>query len=235
MALNTLLIFAKYAEAGLVKTRMVPPLTPTEAADLHEASLCTVCERVATLAGVEVKLVVTPDGRLDAVRKMTPPLAGDFWPQGDGDLGDRLARAVRRAFDGGTDGVLLLGADSPTVPIEFFNRATASLVDHDAVLGASEDGGYYLLALSRPVPSLFQGVAWGGPNVAEETRARAESARLRWIELPIWYDLDRFEDLKRARRDLGPASTTGSAGVALRQLIGRLVKRYPPHPHRNSQ
>jgi hypothetical protein len=144
----------------------------------------------------------------------------DCWPQGEGGLGQRLTRAMDRAFGLGAKGVLLLGADSPTLPTGFLNRAVASLVEHDAVLGPCEDGGYYLLGIRRRLPMLFERIDWGSAHVADQTRQRAAEAGIDLHALPSWYDLDRFDDLKRAARDLAEtADESQPAAVALRSLI----------------
>ncbi len=206
---------------------MVPPLTPTEAAQLHTASLLAVCERIGSIGNLDMKLVVTPDERVSDMGKLVA--AGECWPQGSGDLGRRLARATDRAFGAGAEGVLLLGADSPTLPVSFLATAAANLSRHQAVLGPSEDGGYYLLGLRQPLPALLERIDWGGEKVADQTRQRAAAAGIDLWELPVWYDLDRFDDLKRAVGDLAaPAQRPlqGPAVTALRRIIETLVDSY---------
>lgn len=209
---------------------MVPPLTPTEAAELHTASLLAVCERVGSLENLDTKLVVTPDERVSDLGKLVA--ANECWPQGSGDLGQRLTRATDRAFCAGAEGVLLLGADSPTLPVSFLATAAAKLSRHQAVLGPSEDGGYYLLGLRQPLPVLLQRIDWGGEKVADQTRQRAAAAGIDLWELPIWYDLDRFDDLKRAVADLVDTADTlqqpsrGPAATAFYRYVETLVERY---------
>lgn len=206
---------------------MVPPLTPTEAAELHTASLLAVCERAGGIETLDVRLVVTPDERVSDLGKLVNECG--CWPQGSGDLGRRLARATGRAFCAGADGVLLLGADSPTLPVSFLTTAATNLSRHQAVLGPSEDGGYYLLGLRQPLPVLLERIDWGSEKVADQTRRRAAVAGIDLWELPVWYDLDRFDDLKRAVGDLAdPARrpSQGPASAALRRCIEALVESY---------
>ncbi len=272
----TVLIFAKYPTAGTVNTRMVPPLTSEQAAQLHYASLLTVCENVAALGdqacrsnadqshqrkgrvakpragawgsdeqdtsapgdvggmdcklvgaancklvgAVDCRLVVTPDGRVDDLRKMVGVDVADCWPQGDGDLGRRLARATDRALSDNSAGVIVLGADSPTLPRGFLERAVTKLSRHAAVVGPCDDGGYYLIGLRRSMPVLFERINWGSAEVARQTGERAVDAGIDLAELPLWYDLDRPEDLTRAAEDLADVTdTTRPAMIALRRLI----------------
>ncbi len=223
MARITTLVFAKYPQPGAVNTRMVPPLTPTEAAELHTASLLAVCESIGSIADLDTKLVVTPDERVSDLGKLVG--ASECWPQGDGDLGRRLARATDRAFGAGAEGVLLLGADSPTLPVSFLTTAVANLSRHQAILGPSDDGGYYLLGVRQPLPVLLERIDWGGEKVADQTRQRALAAGIDLWELPAWYDLDRFDDLKRAVGDLVDTAQGPAATVFCRYLEA-IVERY---------
>ena len=227
MRQTVVLIFAKYPTAGAVKTRMTPPLSGEEAVELHEACLRMVCENVASVDTLETKLVVTPDDRAIDLAHRVGLHEGDAWPQGDGDLGDRLNRAVVRAFDSDARSVLLLGADSPTLSAEKLHEAIDALDDHQAVLGPCEDGGYYLLGLNVPTPALLTGIDWGSDCVADQTRQRADEAGIDLHELSTWYDLDRFEDVARARRDLTDADLSARPMArALMALVTGLVNKY---------
>ncbi|MCH7993061.1 MAG: TIGR04282 family arsenosugar biosynthesis glycosyltransferase [Planctomycetes bacterium] len=218
------LIFAKYPEPGAVKTRMVPPLTFEQAATLHRLSLQTVCEIVIDTAGLDATLVVTPDDTVAAFGAVVGRSDVACLPQGDGDLGSRLRRAVSRVFDDGGRGVVLLGADSPTLPVSYLQEAIIMLGGHDVVMGPCDDGGYYLLGLGGPHTTLFDQVDWGGSLVASQTRARSAAAGLDLAELPAWYDLDRFDNLARAADDLrAPAGTDPAARRELRTLIESLT------------
>lgn len=224
MANIKVLIFAKYPQPGLVKTRMTPPLTQDQAAAVHCASILAVCERTNVLPNVKTILVVTPDEKKNELKNIVSDNVDEYWAQGAGDLGERLIRAVDRAFSLSADAVILLGADSPTIPDEYFHHTIELLARHDAVLGPCEDGGYYLLALSSPMPALFQNINWGSENVADETRKRAADEAIDLSELKTWYDLDRYEDLVRAKRDLQSVSKDDLPNTfALKERIDELV------------
>ena len=221
------LLFAKYPEPGSVKTRMTPPLCPQEAAKLHRASLQCTLEALQLWPQFNVHLVITPDGRLSDFREQFGVPAPKVWTQGEGDLGERLVRAVERAFGEGNSRVLLLGADSPTLPMQRLFDAIDRLSTFDVTLGSCDDGGYYLMGLQRCVPELFEDISWGGAQVAAQTKARAQQAGLSLFELPPWYDLDRFEDLKRARTHLADAERTASAvRHELQGLVNSLLEKY---------
>jgi len=251
----TALIFAKYPTPGQVKTRLVPPLTPEEAANLHRASLAATCELVRAAGVSRSVLVVTPD---DATHRLADELCepepqaehspgapgacavlreppehsmqnarqlDDTWSQGTGSLGERLVRAADRAFAEGASKVLLFGADSPTIPMDHIHEAIASLGRHPAVIGPCDDGGYYLLGLASPQPVLFDGIDWGSERVAEQTRAQARAAGIDLHELPAWHDIDRWSDLERAALSLAGYDDLGRNRAALRNMIRRLLAR----------
>lgn len=221
------LIFAKYPTAGAVKTRMTPPLAAEEAAELHEACLRMVCENVAMVGTLETKLVVTPDDRAIDLARRIGMNEHDCWPQGDGDLGDRLSHAVERALNSASHRVLLLGADSPTLPTDVLAEAVKRLINGETVLGSCDDGGYYLLGLCEPMPAMFDGIDWGGADVAQETRDRAVSGGVGLHELGPWYDLDRFGDLTRALADLTASDLTRRPMAdALRRRVETLIRKY---------
>jgi glycosyltransferase A (GT-A) superfamily protein (DUF2064 family) len=96
--------------------------------------------------------------------------------------------------------VLLVGTDSPTLPLALVMEAEDRLETADLVFGPSDDGGYYLLGQRRLYPEIFCGVAWGSTDVLPTTLAKLETSRVQL--LPPWYDVDRPDDLVRLQRDL---------------------------------
>lgn len=235
-------IFARYPEAGAVKSRMSPPLSGVEAAELHRASLRAVCElvgrafrgRIGPAGGGATRgraaVLVTPDERVGDLAGELRRLGVACRPQGDGDLGQRLVRAAREAWEAGAEAVLFLGADSPTLPAAYLRAAVEALEQWPAAVGPCEDGGYYAIGLRRELSrweALFADIPWGGPEVFETTCRRATEAGLELHVLPAWYDLDRYDDLARALGDLDGAAASESPvrpeARALRELIARLV------------
>lgn len=224
------LIFAKYPTPGRVKTRLHRAFTPEQAAGIHEACLVSTLSRLAGGgSGTVPILLFTPDedaARWDALLGRAgcdPPR----WPQGPGDLGERLARAFRRGFEEGFERVLAVGSDSPTLWPEHLQRALAALADADLALGPTEDGGYYLVALNRHAPAVFADIDWGTDRVARQTLAAARSAGLRAQTLPMGYDLDRPEDVTRLLDGLGGHAASG-ADRALRSALRRIIADHGP-------
>jgi rSAM/selenodomain-associated transferase 1 len=221
----TILVFAKYPEPGRVNTRLVPPLSHAQAAALHRASLDTTCELARSIDGARAVLVVTPDDRASDLAGEVAPAVDAHWAQGPGTLGARLARATARAFDEGATAVVLLGADSPTLPRRYLHEALAALEDHPVAMGPSDDGGYYLLALALNVPELFDGVHWGTGRVADQTRRRAQEVGVRLHEIANWHDIDRPEDIRRAVAAPADADDARPRRDALRRHLEDLLDR----------
>lgn len=193
-------VFAKYWQPGAVKTRLAATVGPEAAASLHRAFLATVLQRFRSLAATRI-LCFAPADRTEEFAR----LAGADWqlqPQSAGDLGERMASFFRTSFERGCERVVLIGSDSPTLPVACVRQAYELLATHRVVLGPSDDGGYYLIGTSENVPLIFQNIPWSGPLVLAETLRRLEFARIPVAQLPPWYDVDDFEDLRRLAVEL---------------------------------
>jgi rSAM/selenodomain-associated transferase 1 len=134
-------------------------------------------------------------------------LAGPGWrlvPQADGDLGVRMRHYFQAALDGGFRRVVLIGSDSPTLPVQRVHEAFEALDDVSVVLGPSSDGGYYLLGLAERIPKadIFVQMMWGTATVCSRTVSRLTAARIPFSCLPEWYDVDDQGTLDRLRNDL---------------------------------
>lgn len=196
-----LLIFAKYPETGRVKTRLCPPLSPEQAAAIQRSCIRLVCERAFRAWPVRPVLVISPDDSEAAFRTLVGPYIR-IQPQGGGDLGDRLARAIDAAFQSGDEQVLVMGSDSPTIPAGRFDDAHNALRTHDLILGPCDDGGFYLLGLKRTHDDLFKRVPWSTNRTCSGMTKQALACGLKVATLDPWYDIDRPDDLPRAMADV---------------------------------
>jgi len=198
-----LAVFAKAPVPGRVKTRLIPPLTPVEAARIARACLEESLRRFVPAAeGATASLYL--DGDVDdSLLALCGSLDVPVVPQSVGDLGARLRSAFRAARSGGASKVLAIGSDSPTLDPARIREAIEALDTSDIVLGPTEDGGYYLIGTRRDADGIFDGIPWSTPNVARATLARAAALGLSVQQLPAWYDLDDVASLRRARDDAG--------------------------------
>lgn len=174
------LVFARQARAGRVKTRLVPLLGADGAARLH------------------ARLVRRALATARAARLGEVTLWGSSRQRGP-DLGVRMEHALRHALRRAPRAILM-GADAPALRPAHLRRAARWLAGGaDAVFAPAEDGGYALVALRRVSPRLFEGIEWGGARVMAQTRARLAALGWRARELPQVWDVDRPEDVARLR------------------------------------
>lgn len=200
---RTLLVFVKRPRPGEVKTRLAADLGDDGAAAVYRA-----------LAEAEIAST-RPRGReyerrflyapADAGREVADWLRGEsVAPQEGEDLGARMAAAFEGAFRAGAERVAIIGSDVPWVTRARVKAAFAGLDAGDVVLGPCDDGGYYLLALSRPRPELFQGIAWSTSTVLQSTLDRAQAHGLRVVMLEPLPDVDTLADVRRSWERLRP-------------------------------
>ncbi|MDY7012560.1 MAG: TIGR04282 family arsenosugar biosynthesis glycosyltransferase [Cyanobacteriota bacterium] len=189
-----LIVFTRYPEAGKTKTRLIPVLGAEGAAKLQremtEQTLARVqnCDRARS---VEIHFC---GGSLQQMQNWL----GDRWTyreQERGDLGQRMASALRSAFAEGMERAVIIGIDCPDLGANLMSEAFDTLKTCDLVLGRAADGGYYLIGLRKPIPALFEGIAWGTSQVLQQTVAIAEALGCAIAYLPLLHDIDTPEDL----------------------------------------
>ncbi len=215
------IVMAKRAIPGRVKTRLVGALTSSQAAEVHRAMLECVLTRVAPLAS-DARLIVALDAPSPYDPHTLPPaLRDDRCPwelldQGSGELGDRMGR-IWREIGGGP--VVFFGADAPDAPLEQALRAARQGLDgsRGCLIGPTGDGGYWTLGCPVWQPMLFESIDWGSDRVYDQTLARAREASIGITNLPAWDDVDTPQDLAMLRRRLQDA-----AEPPLRLLARRL-------------
>ena len=189
-----LAVMAKAPRPGKVKTRLQPPLTAEEAAQLNICFLRDTAQNIADLAigGKAAGLVCyTPVGDEVAFDGLLPPHFALIAQRGDG-FGERLHLAATDILACGFRAVCLIDSDSPTVPASALQAAVEALAQPGdrVVLGGSEDGGYYLIGMKQAHAAPFERITWSAASVLAETRERVLAAGLTLVELPTWYDVD---------------------------------------------
>ncbi len=204
-------IFAKPAVSGSVKTRLLPTLTPEEAAEFHLAALSDTLSVAENVAGARVELhVAGDDDDVAELRALYPGRAVER--QSEGDLGARLRAAFHAVFEAGVEKAVVVGSDHPTLPTEYLSLAFHELASADIVFGPSRDGGYYAVGVRRGAwpraAKAFDEIPWSTPQVLETSLARARAVGLELGTLPEWYDVDEPDDLPVVAGDARPDSAT---------------------------
>lgn len=193
---TALIVFAKAPVAGQAKTRLIPALGADGAAHLAERLLWHTLAHARALPLAHLELCVAPDTTHPVFAQAQQSLDQRLLltPQGGGDLGQRMHRALSRALER-HDKALLIGTDAPTLNTDVLATAGAALDQHDAVFVPALDGGYALIGLTRPAPELLLDMTWSTPQVMADTRARAHRHGWRWAELAPVADIDEPADL----------------------------------------
>ncbi len=191
-----LIIFAKAPVAGLAKTRLIPALGPDGAAALAKKMLGHAVAQGMLSGCTPLELCVTPDTTHPEFEQLQAQTGGVLTvsEQGDGDLGQRMDRALTRALQS-HHRVLLMGTDAPGLNTEILRAANVALATHDAVFVPALDGGYALVGLTHAQPALFDDMVWSTSQVMAQTRDRMRATGLRWTELDPVADIDEPLDL----------------------------------------
>jgi rSAM/selenodomain-associated transferase 1 len=199
-----LLIVAKRPVPGQTKTRLCPPLSAEQAAQLYECFLRDTLDLARAVSGVVRSIAYLPHEEDKYFRQLAPDF--ELLPQVGASLGERLDNALTRCLSDGYERAVIMDSDSPTLPSTFVAQAFDALDDADVTLGPCEDGGYYLIGLRRPQPRLLREVRMSTPDVLRDTLALAEQDSLRVTLLPTWYDVDTIQELDRLRGELRKAN-----------------------------
>lgn len=187
------MLLTKPAIPGRVKTRLIGELTPEQAAELQDAFMADLLER---LAGGDFTLEVA--WALDPGEPLPQTPWGGFRQQG-GDLGERLFHALATGAEG-HDLVAAIGSDHPELPLSHIRGAFEKLAGgSDVVLGPTTDGGYYLVGATKRSLSreIFTGIDWSTERVLTATLQKCRNLGLSVELLPMGEDVDTPADLRR--------------------------------------
>lgn len=201
------LVFTKYPQPGMVKTRLGQTVGPHLAASLQEAFLRDELQMLVTL-GADVTLCCDPFRPLADYERLFGPNFR-YMVQEGADLGERMLNALHAVLPE-SGGAVLIGSDLPDLPGAHVKLAFAAMKTAQVCLGPATDGGFYLLGLREPLPpGIFTGVVWGGPQVLKTTLTNCASKGLNHHLLPPWPDVDTAEDLAAyAARNKGEKNRT---------------------------
>jgi rSAM/selenodomain-associated transferase 1 len=189
--LNLLLIFVKNPQLGKVKTRLSATVGDRQALRIY-LKLLERTREVTLPLPFDKTVCYTPEVLVD-----------DLWDnehyqktrQSDGDLGERMQQSFAAGFAQGYQRICIIGSDCYELSTAVIEQAFAQLTTHDAVIGPSTDGGYYLLGMNQLHPTLFENKAWSTAEVREATVQDLDRLGLQWFELPTLTDVDEEADL----------------------------------------
>ncbi len=191
---SALILFAKDPVEGRVKTRLGSLLDPKTTLNLYLHFLDDSIAKIHAVTDVERFIGVASEPQTGYFEKLSyHPPARLFVQEGE-DLGQRMRQAFEDRFREGYERVVIIGADSPTLPTGYIEQALLS--EKQVVIGPSTDGGYYLIGMRGKVTELFTDIDWGTGSVLADTLKILQKQGVPAELLPVWYDVDLPEDLR---------------------------------------
>jgi hypothetical protein len=225
-----LIVFTRYPEPGTTKTRLIPVLGPEGAAELQRRMTLQVVQAAEQLRK-DRPLTVEIRYEGGSTARMQEWLGAGFacHPQGDGDIGRRMAQGFAQAFEAGCRRAVIVGSDVPGINPVLMAEAFDRLRRHDLVFGPAVDGGYYLIGCNAAcfrngVPYLGAGIGWGAAGVLDQTLAILRAMGLSHALLALLTDVDRPGDLAVGMKALsrGPGRTALSVIIPALNEAGQI-------------
>jgi hypothetical protein len=189
-------VFARAPIWGSVKTRLAAVLGNDVALAVHQKLLRETLDNVLDPDSYAVELWLAGDPI--SLESEPTPLNVELRQQSEGDLGDRMLAAITQLTEAGRHAIVI-GCDCPLMSRDYLRTAASALFNHDLVIGPSEDGGYALIGMCRPIPELLVDMTWSVSSVLNETLRRAAELDLRVAQMETLWDVDTAADWRRWR------------------------------------
>lgn len=194
-----LIIFAKAPVPGKVKTRLIPALSPEQAAELQQQFILNTLKKATQADLAPVELWCAPDIHHSVFKDCAIQFPISLQTQSGKDVGKRMENAFLGTLEH-ADWAIIIGTDCPELTTEDLERAMQELENgNKAVIQPAHDGGYVLIGLKQSTPELFTGINWGTSQVFKQTRKQLDKLGWSWKELDIKWDVDRPDDLQRLK------------------------------------
>ena len=217
--MNVLGIFAKQPIAGSVKTRLARTIGDDAAARVYESFVSDLASRLGRAA--DRRLIGYAPAN-DAARQWFHALSdGRFslWQQPETDLGTRMNEFFDTCFESGATRSVLIGSDTPNLPVAIIEEAFSHLESADIVLGPAVDGGYYLVGQSERSHPIFDGIEWSSRCVFSQTLSAIKARKLKFALLPPWYDVDTIDELRLLHSHLEASALAGQGTCSRTQAV----------------
>lgn len=196
-----ILLLLKAPHEGFVKSRLAADVGEANALGVYKALVQAQLSRLP--ANWDLQIHFTPSDSLHLMRDWLG-MNLTYTAQCDGDLGDRLAFGFYQGFEQDYELVCAIGGDCPLLSAKHFEDTCRHLEQNpkDLVIGPSEDGGYYLIAMREFIPELFEGIPWSSQKTLSKTIQQAEGVKRRVFLLETLFDVDTIDDLRREDQPL---------------------------------
>jgi len=189
-------VFAREPQEGRVKTRLAESIGAQKACHIYETLLTHTLD-VLNCTDHELIVYLTDESNRCFLQDSKYPDNLSIRQQSLGDLGNKMRTMFEELFAEGAGKIVLVGSDCPWLSSKHINQAFYYLTNNDVVLGPADDGGYYLIGLSKKCLDLFSGVEWSTAKVLEQTKALILQHHLSYRELETLSDVDYIEDIRR--------------------------------------
>lgn len=191
-----ILLFVKAPQPGQVKTRLAKTIGTHYATEIYQCFVQDILRQLQDLAA-ETLVFYAPVAAQDSLHQWLGDSTPYYSQQGD-DLGQRMTHAFVQAFELGFQQALIIGSDSPDLPITFLEEALGAIHQEAVAIGPTDDGGYYTLGFSQAAfqPEIFQTIPWSTATVFARTLTLLQNHQKKIHQLPYWFDVDTWEDLQ---------------------------------------
>ena len=191
MSKELVIVFVKNIKLGKVKTRLAKTIGNQGAFEVY-SELVKITEKATEGLSAD-KRIYFSDAVVDSKWK------NDYKTVQQGiDLGERMKNAFKKGFEDGYKSIVLIGSDLPDLTANHINEGLKALKQNDVTFGPAEDGGYYLLGLSKMYNSVFDNKPWSETHLLEETLNELKEKQVSYTLLDQLNDIDTFEDLENS-------------------------------------
>jgi rSAM/selenodomain-associated transferase 1 len=221
-----LIVFCREPLPYQAKTRLIGAMTPSAAAALSDAFIRDALAKAVAVRPSRIVIAASAVGGTDSnkyFRRLARQFGAELIDQGSGSLGIRMARALE-PFS--SNGALLIGTDTPSLPTALLASSLEAVRHNRVVIAPSLDGGYYAVGVRGAMPPIFTAIRWGTRTVFDATIKRLKLAGIPCALTPAWYDVDRWADvqllaahlrmLARTRRRTGSSPCPATESVLVR-------------------
>jgi rSAM/selenodomain-associated transferase 1 len=191
---NALIIFIKTPFPGQVKTRLQPELTEDQSAELYCNFLLDLDKKFKPVTDFDTWYAISPENFNEDILAAFVQMDKYILQEGQ-DLGERMQNAFQVIVEKGYKKTVLIGSDIPSITRDIIHQAFQQLDTFNCILGPSKDGGYYLIALSKIYPEIFENLPWSTSNVMEKTIEILNKLGLTYKLLAEFEDIDTFKAL----------------------------------------
>lgn len=189
-----LIVFARTPVAGQVKTRLIPAVGKQQATAIYTSLLSKTLATAQRADFSQVEVWISGNMSHPFLRNIQKRYGYRLFQQRGPHLGLRMYHAMRHALRRHHQ-VVLVGCDCSGLTVADLNKAQQYLLSNELVLGPADDGGYYLIGLSRITTALFEDIHWGSHRVLHETLTKVEQLGWRYVTLDSRRDIDSSRDL----------------------------------------